>query len=65
LTKQQRIAAYRIVAAQLNRGFTATQVNTHANIDDFTLAQKAQIIDRANYILENLREDAKDLWDES
>ena len=64
LTKQERILAYRMVDEILSRPVPAVVVNHQIERDSVTLADKAKIIERADYILKNLREDAKYLWKE-
>lgn len=65
LTKQHRILAYRIVDEILSRGIPAVVIRHQLEQDgDHTPVEKEMIIARASYILENLREDAKDLWKE-
>jgi hypothetical protein len=61
LTKQERIVAYRIVDEILSRPIPAVVLRHQIKdgMDQFNIEI------RAAQILENLRQDAKDLWDES
>ncbi len=63
LTKAERVLAYKIVDEILSRPVPAVvlkhQIPEEANVDRFGIEI------RVLHILENLRSDAKDLWDES
>lgn len=63
LTKAERITAYKMVDEVLGRAIPAVVLKHHLQ----GLPPDAQelIQERAEYILRQLREDAKDLWDES
>ena len=63
LTKQHRIIAYKRVDEILSRQIPAVVARHH--FVDTPPELESAISDRVYYILDNLRSDAKDLWDES
>lgn len=65
MNKKARKAAYRLADAALARNPTQTQIRRHADPEVFTPQEIAEIGERARYILDCLRDDAQDLWDES
>lgn len=66
LTKQERIIAYKAAMLVMSKLPTESQVRRAAGpnvvVDG---AMMDRVIRRAQHILENLEDDAKDLWDES
>jgi hypothetical protein len=63
LTKQHRVTAYKMVDEILSRQIPAVVARHH--LVDTPPELESAISDRVYYILDNLRSDAKDLWDES
>lgn len=63
LTKQHRIIAYKMVDEILSRQIPAVVARHH--FVDTPPELESAISDRVYHILDNLRSDAKDLWDES
>jgi len=62
LTKAVRVAAYKVVDEILSKPLSAVAVRH--NTEDMSEGDRSAVIDRANHILTNLREDAENLWKE-
>lgn len=63
LTKQHRVTAYKMVDEILSRQIPAVVARHH--LVDTPPELESAISERVYHILDNLRSDAKDLWDES
>ena len=63
LNKAERVLAYKIVDEILSRPVPAVVLKHQ--IPDGMDVDEPLILNRVFHILENLRSDAKDLWDES